>query len=396
VRYLVRADAAAKSVELDIYEPIGEDLFHEGVTASAVRQTLKQNFDAKQITLRINSPGGNVIDGFAIYNLLAQHPARVIAYVDGLAASMASVILMAADEINIAANAQVMIHDPSGVARGRAKDLVRAASMLDQMRDAIADAYVARAGVARDEVLRLMDAETWLSAKDAVRLGFADTIVPNKTGEAKGLVKAAACLNAEDLKRFDNVPDSIRQAVLSRPDLDTVRKSATLTVDDIEIEVEENFVSDKITDPTDPTDPTDAPDMATLIATAVASAMAPVVAELTKLRTEVVTPAAPAVAPDFAARVSAAAESAISAGKLPNTPEARSYFASQAKDEASLAKSTAYFASAAPIVPTDVVVTTSGLTGSPTVPTFQASALRTFEHLGWDVNKLYAADADKD
>lgn len=190
------------TLEIDIYDAIGESWWGEGVSAKSVRRALKGAQDAKTIKLRVNSRGGDVVDGFAIYNLLRDHPARVEADVDGLAASMASVILMAADEIRIAAGAMIMVHNPWGISIGEADELRAHADLLDKMRDQIADAYVARTKLDRERVLAMMDEETWLTAEEAVALGFADVVKEHAKPKALaslslcGLDRAPACFAA--------------------------------------------------------------------------------------------------------------------------------------------------------------------------------------------------------
>jgi ATP-dependent protease ClpP protease subunit len=136
-----------------------------------------------------------VFDGFAIYNVLKRHPAKVTATIEGVAASMASVIAMAADRIRMPTNALLMIHDPVGVVGGGAEQIESFAKALDRMRNSIADAYATRAKKSREMMLGLMARETWLSADEAVELGLAD--------EAVGEVKIAAHV---DLGKFKHPP----------------------------------------------------------------------------------------------------------------------------------------------------------------------------------------------
>jgi ATP-dependent protease ClpP protease subunit len=189
--------ASSDTLELDIYDDIGESYWGDTVSAKDVRAALKASPNATTIKLRINSRGGDVFDGFAIYNLLSEHKARVVAHVDALAASMASVVLMAADEIVLASNALVMIHNPWTVAYGESDDLRQTADLLDKMRERIADTYVARTGIARDRVIAMMNAETWLTADEAKAEGFADGVVPSKRGAEQA--KALASLRFDGL-----------------------------------------------------------------------------------------------------------------------------------------------------------------------------------------------------
>jgi ATP-dependent protease ClpP protease subunit len=199
-------NARNEAFSLDIYDVIGDGLFG-GISAKNVLDQLKGTRRAKMIGVRINSRGGDVTDGFAIYNLLKDHPARVEVDIDGLAASIASVIAMAGDEIRIASNAFMMVHNPYGLAFGESQSLRQAAGVLDQMRAQIADVYVARTGIDRTHVLAMMDDETWLNAEEAKQHGFADKVVPAKAG--------AQTLAAFNLAGFTRVPAPLVQAVAS-------------------------------------------------------------------------------------------------------------------------------------------------------------------------------------
>jgi ATP-dependent Clp endopeptidase proteolytic subunit ClpP len=196
------------SLELDIYDVIGDDLWGEGVAAKGIRDCLKRNQSAKNIKVRINSRGGIVTDGIAIYNMLSEHPANVEVQIDALAASIASVIAMAGDSIKMASNGFVMIHNPSGMVCGDADEMRSAAEALDKMRSAIADTYVARTGQCKDSVLAAMDEETWYTAEEAKALGYIDEIIP---------AKKMAAVASIDLSGFRNVPDSFRSLMIHPP-----------------------------------------------------------------------------------------------------------------------------------------------------------------------------------
>lgn len=157
--------------EVYIYDEIG----YFGVTASdfvrdigAIKAT---NFD-----LHINSPGGDVFDGLAIYNSIKNHPAEITAYVDGLAASAASFIAMAANKVVMARNSEMMIHDAHGLAVGNSEDMRTLADLLDKNSDNIADIYAQKAGGTVTGWRKAMKAETWYSADEAVKAGLADEI----------------------------------------------------------------------------------------------------------------------------------------------------------------------------------------------------------------------------
>lgn len=162
-------DGAA--VELWLYEEIGG----WGVWAEDVAYALART-NASEITVRVNSPGGDVFDGIAIMNALIAHPARVTVMVDGLAASIASVITLAGDRVVMGHSAQMMIHNASTLSWGEAAELRKTADLLDQVSGVIAQAYADRTGTPVEEWAARMDAETWITAQDCVHLGLADEV----------------------------------------------------------------------------------------------------------------------------------------------------------------------------------------------------------------------------
>ena len=150
------------------------------VTAKGVNDAIKALGERDEITVRINSGGGDVFQGMAIYNLLHQHPSRVIVNIEGACLSIATVIAMAGDEIRMASNALFMVHDPRMFAGGGSKDMRKAAELLDKAAEQIRDTYVARTGLDASKVEELMAAETWLSAEEALELGFITEVVEAK------------------------------------------------------------------------------------------------------------------------------------------------------------------------------------------------------------------------
>lgn len=182
--------------EILIYEDIGESWFG-GVTAKQFAEDLKAVGAVDTVHVRINSAGGDVFTGLAIYRVLVEHRARVVVHIDGLAASIASVIAMAGDEIEIAEAGFVMVHDAWAVAIGNAEDMRTMAGLLDTTSNSIRDVYVARTGLAAADVEALMDAETWMTAAEAVEKGFAGSIAKN--------LRMAARVDPEKHK-FRNTP----------------------------------------------------------------------------------------------------------------------------------------------------------------------------------------------
>jgi ATP-dependent Clp endopeptidase proteolytic subunit ClpP len=165
--------------------------------------------DVEEIELRVNSPGGDVFDGIAIYNLLANHKARVVSHIDGLAASIASVIALAGDEVIMAENATFMIHNPWGFAMGDSAEMRKTADLLDKTADNIASIYAKHSGQTPEQIAEWMAAETWMSAAETVERGFA-----TKQADAN---KLAASLWRFDLTKFKNLPEPIK-ALAPEPD----------------------------------------------------------------------------------------------------------------------------------------------------------------------------------
>ena len=166
-------NAKAEDAEVFIYDAIGG---FWGIQASQFVKDLKA-IKSPVIHLRVNSPGGEVDAARAISTAIAQHPARVIAHVDGLAASSASFIILAADEIEMSAGAFVMVHAPWSMTVGNAADHITTAELLNKYADAMAQDYMRRTGKDEATVRGWMDAETWFTAQEAVDAGLADRII---------------------------------------------------------------------------------------------------------------------------------------------------------------------------------------------------------------------------
>jgi ATP-dependent Clp protease, protease subunit len=164
--------------EIVIYDEIGKSFWGEDtVSAKSFLDTLAALGEVNAITLRINSPGGDVFDGLAIHNALKNHAAKVTARIDGLAASAASYIAMAADTIVMPANAFMLVHQAAGFALGTADDMRSLADDLDRIDDSITATYVARTGMTTVEVKALMKEDRLMGAAEAKELGFADKVV---------------------------------------------------------------------------------------------------------------------------------------------------------------------------------------------------------------------------
>lgn len=181
---LARWDSGIKAAEekdrtISIYDVIGQDFWTgEGVTAKRIAAALRA-IGKGPVTVNINSPGGDLFEGFAIYNLLRDHDGEVTVKVLGLAASAASVIAMAGDTIQVSRASFVMIHNTWVMAIGNRNDLHETAEFLEPFDRAMADIYSSRTGLDTDDVTAMMDAETWMGGAEAIGKGFADEFLPS-------------------------------------------------------------------------------------------------------------------------------------------------------------------------------------------------------------------------
>ena len=187
-------------------EIVTDEYYDTDTSAAGFRDALKDLGDIKTINLHINSPGGSVFEGIAIYNMLKQNKAHVNVYVDGLAASIASVIAMSGDAIFMPSNSMLMIHNPWTMAVGNASELRKQADDLDKITESSIQTYLNQAGDKLDEetLRQLMDDETWLTAKEAVDYGLATEVI-----EAN---KAAASISKNFAQRYRHVPERLIQA----------------------------------------------------------------------------------------------------------------------------------------------------------------------------------------
>lgn len=193
---------AATSDEPDtitIYDVIGEDFWTGGGFTARRMNAALRSIGKKDVRVLINSPGGSVFEGFAIYNELAQHPAKVTVEVMGIAASAAAYIAMAGDDIRMGLGSLMMVHNAWGAVVGNKHDMAEAIEVLGKIDSAQLDIFEARTGLDRVKIEQLMDAETFMTAKEAVAEGFADDVF--NLPEADRGSKARAGLSAR--KRLD-------------------------------------------------------------------------------------------------------------------------------------------------------------------------------------------------
>lgn len=193
------------TLELMLYGDIGDDWF--GIGPTAVAEQLRAAGDISEIVVRINSRGGDVFDGATIYNLLASQGVPVNVVIDGLAASAASYIAMVGETVTMGEGAMLMIHNPYCFALGNANELRKTADMLDKVRDSMLSGYMKRYSGTEDELKAALDAETWMTADDAKKVGLCDEIAGAEHDDAAKDLAAAF-----DLSIFSNVPKNLQNA----------------------------------------------------------------------------------------------------------------------------------------------------------------------------------------
>lgn len=192
--------------ELLIYDPIDS---YFGISASYVVRWLRALPEATdELVVRLNCPGGDVFEGIAIYNALHRHKARVVIEVDGVAASAASVIAMAGDEIRMAAGSMFMVHEAWGFTQGPAEDHEKNAELLRKINEDLVSLYAARTGQVEKKLRSMMAEETWLNTTEAKELGFADIVHSAKAPKApESDSKIAASLYG----RYKHTPSNLKK-----------------------------------------------------------------------------------------------------------------------------------------------------------------------------------------
>ncbi|MCP4569991.1 MAG: Clp protease ClpP [FCB group bacterium] len=200
--YKVR-NKGEKATDVYIYDEISI----YGITAESFISDIS-DVKTPVINLHLNTPGGYVFDGFAIYNALQQHKSKVVVHIDGLAASAGSIIAMAGDEVKMAANAFLMIHRPWSMVIGNASDMRNEAKVLDNIGGSLIDTYVKKTGLDHKVITDWLADETWFNADEALKHGFVDAVVDDKEIE-----------NKHNLNDFGNVPEQAKEYHDDKPTL---------------------------------------------------------------------------------------------------------------------------------------------------------------------------------
>ncbi|EAA7680017.1 Clp protease ClpP [Salmonella enterica] len=215
---LDRWDGGIKAATTDdntisVFDVIGQDYWGEGITAKRIAGALRA-MNGADVTVNINSPGGDMFEGLAIYNLLREYEGHVTVKVLGIAASAASIIAMAGDDIQIGRGAFLMIHNCWVVAMGNRHDFAELSASLEPFDNAMADIYAARSGLDMATVQKLMDAESYIGGSDAVEKGLADSLLSADAVSDGDKTPAAALRKLDALLAKSNTPRSERRKLI--------------------------------------------------------------------------------------------------------------------------------------------------------------------------------------
>jgi ATP-dependent protease ClpP protease subunit len=217
-------NTSATKAEIIIYAGIGQDFWDDGSMISAKNfsdELKKIDASVNEIVVRINSPGGDVFDGMAIYNRLKQHKAKKTVYIDGLAASIASIIALAGDDIFIGEGALYMIHLPWTFAYGNRMELDNTVNRLMDVEEQITGIYAKKTGLDRSEIKALLEAETWMDAEEAIEKGFVTSKVEDSVPIAASAI-GSKWINKKPTKYFsqtaavDTAKNDLRNKILDR------------------------------------------------------------------------------------------------------------------------------------------------------------------------------------
>lgn len=229
--YALSARAEIRQTEISIFDEIG----YYGVSAKQFIGDLKRVPADHEIVLKIHSPGGEVFDGNAIYNALKRHPGGVTVQIEGLAASMATVISLAGAPVKMAANGFYMIHNPWGVAMGDADEMRDQAALLEKIREGMIAAYASKSGQEPEQIAAWMDAETWFSAEEAQAAGFVDEVTDS-------LALAASANKFSRLGKFRNAPSDLTARSV---DMDPQLEAAAEIAEEVVLEATEEQAAEE-------------------------------------------------------------------------------------------------------------------------------------------------------
>jgi len=224
MREWYKIKAAGKTAEILIYDVIGESWDGSGVPAKKFVEDVAALGSVDTIKVRINSPGGDVFDGTAIYNALVGHKARIETQIDGMALSMASVIAMAGDIVTAPENAMLMVHNPQTMAYGDAEAMRKVADTLDKAKTSLMVAYRRKTGKTDEEISALLDDETWMTGAEAHEMGFVDSLIEPVRMAAFFDLSKFGYRNAPELRAIEIPPEPKgRKVAIERRRLELTR-----------------------------------------------------------------------------------------------------------------------------------------------------------------------------
>lgn len=224
-------------------------------SAASFKKQLNNFEDIDEIVVNINSPGGSVFEGVTIFNMLKNHKAKIIVNIEGLAASIASVIAMAGDEVRMPSNAMLMIHNAMGGGFGNANEIRKFADDLEKINQTVVNSYLIKnPSMEQEQLQSLLDAESWLSASEALELGFVDEVLRS--------VEAVAQIDTDLLNKYENVPEQIKNMVETpkntkaingqkiKVELDTkdFRAEINALMESIKVQAEEDDIEKRVSD----------------------------------------------------------------------------------------------------------------------------------------------------
>lgn len=214
--FTVVTDLENDETVLTIYGDIGESWWYDSTSAGDIDRALKE-VKTSNITVRLNSPGGDAFDGITIYNRLKDHSAKVKIIVDGWACSAASIIAMSADELVMNTGAMMMVHEAWTIAAGSKSEMQKTVDMMAKLDDSLLDIYMTKANCTRDEMKQFVTNETWFTASEAIDMGFATAVQELEEKPVNNQVD----------------PEQFKQSVLQRfkktPEKDSPQKNNLLT-----------------------------------------------------------------------------------------------------------------------------------------------------------------------
>lgn len=201
----LKTNNETRTAELIVYGDIGEDEWFDEVTSKKVITELN-DLDVDNINVYINSNGGTVTTALAINNVLKRHKAKKTAYIDGIAASSATILTSACDIVKMPKNALFMVHNPWTISIGDKNDFNKTIDTLDKVKDSILESYIAKTGLKKEILSKLMDDETWLNAEEALKYGFIDEIVDEEIEKEQienKLIMNGLVFNMNRFKKFN-------------------------------------------------------------------------------------------------------------------------------------------------------------------------------------------------